>query len=352
MTNYITIVICGILILGGWEFNGELPVISGLVLITALSGYLYFKNKLSVVPPGFISYVVFIFILSVYEIAGKTGSFSLHFILLFSGGMLFWLISYNLNKDIGKKYVFILFLTVIFLVLSNLYNLIFNSGKYCYWCLIYPFSVNHNHIGDLIVLALLPGFDNFKLLPPVASNVLRITGGIILLLSRSRSALVSLTLATLYLLRGKLQKGTVVKITGLAALLFIVLSFTKGTLFSRIYYLQALYGFKISPLGVGMGNFSGISEMSANIVKGNNAFSMFVHNIALEVLAGVGIFALPFFVFLFQAIRSVIKNKSIDRYPQALFLALTVSFLLDSTYLSPTLMWLWMFFLGLSQSRN
>jgi O-antigen ligase len=102
-----------------------------------------------------------------------------------------------------------------------------------------------------------------------------------------------------------------------------------------------------------MGNFRIISLDSANHLWGMDTFSFIAHNIILEILTGMGIVGFSFLVWLVVILKDVWhNNRGKDIVYQALFVALGVNFLFDTTYIIPTMLWLWFASLGLSLSRK
>jgi hypothetical protein len=98
-----------------------------------------------------------------------------------------------------------------------------------------------------------------------------------------------------------------------------------------------------------MGNFREISKDPGNHILGFWGFSSVAHNIALEVLSGLGILGFVFVYWLYKVLSDLWSDKSKKNILyKSVFFALTVNFLFDSTYFIPTMLWLWFTTLGLS----
>lgn len=183
-------------------------------------------------------------------------------------------------------------------------------------------------------------------------------GLIILLISQSRSAYLALAVGFLVLTLGKnhlsITNSKFIKFSWIIlTVLFIIAGIDKTTVFSRLYFLQALYGLIQHPLGVGIGNFSNLSNHSIiNKFDGVTIVSQFTHDIALEILVGLGLFSTPFLIWLFEISVKLLKNlKQGASVYTAMFFALFANFLFIYTYFNPTMFWLWFISLGLAQSE-
>jgi hypothetical protein len=176
-----------------------------------------------------------------------------------------------------------------------------------------------------------------------------------LAISLSRSAYLALGVGIFYLfnklgLTNKYKKLYVLFII-LGALLFIYAAAFKSTLFARPYFEQVVWGLGKWPLGVGVGNFGLISKDPSapwwSEVASN--FSTLTHNVALEMVAGMGVLGLSFLGWLVYVLLDTIKNSRKALFT-AVFLAITSNFMFDTTYYIPTMIWLWFIFLGLAQT--
>ena len=134
-------------------------------------------------------------------------------------------------------------------------------------------------------------------------------------------------------------------------LLIILAAFKKTTLFSRPYFLQGIVGIYKYPLGVGVGNYKIITlDRTTNIFRATS-FSPMAHNIIIEIISGLGIFAISFIFWLVEVINYVFKkNNNNNNLWAAVFLGLSINFLFDFTYFIPTMVWLWLISLGFALS--
>jgi len=102
------------------------------------------------------------------------------------------------------------------------------------------------------------------------------------------------------------------------------------------------------PGGVGIGNFKTVS-FSFN----PETFSYSAHDLFLETLAELGWPGMALLVWAIYSVFKILGEKSEEGLiPRAIFLALTVNFLFDSTYKIPTMIWIWFLSLGLSGGKR
>ena len=135
-----------------------------------------------------------------------------------------------------------------------------------------------------------------------------------------------------------------------AAVLFI--SSGKSLLASRVYLVQSVLGLFNYPLGVGMGNFREISLSYFNAGGVLGFYSSYTHNIFLEAVSGVGIFALPLLIWGYVILKDlIIEKKNVNGW-KFLFLTLTVIFMFDFLYIIPAMFWLWLSALGILQRHE
>jgi hypothetical protein len=212
----------------------------------------------------------------------------------------------------------------------------------------------HYHVGDLWAFALVAligiGWNKFKL-----NNWLMIgLGSVFLVISNSRSALLSLALGLGYLFEKQINpsktKNTIkIFFFALLAGIFVFSSVGKTTLFDRPYFLQSIESFAKYPLGIGIGNFDRVSEVlqSENITN----TSIYTHNIFLEALSGVGIFAVIFLVLLTYLVWDILKYKGKGSVWGAFIVAMLTNFMFDTTYAIPGLVWILFMSIGVFQSQ-
>ena len=327
----------------------------GLGVSLAALAAAYFANgrKLNM-PKGHRSYLAFLAIILISFLVRGTGIEGQYFLTLFLAGGAFWLAFYNLEKAFGEKLInIILGLGIAFGALFVWYlgsGYVPEGG----WNL-YLFSTvyrNHNHLGDL--WALVEIVILYKLVKSRAWYwwVLGLAGIFFLAASLSRSAYVAFFAGAAYLAyREKwLQKFSKILIPALAApvLLFMIVGLFKTTLYSRLYFAQGILGAVKYPLGVGLGNFAKISNEIFFLDA--EAKASLAHNIVLEAVAGVGVFAVFFIFWLLSVLVDIVKRGNI--LYSALFIALTANFFFDTTYYIPAMIWLWFALLGLAQAKR
>lgn len=218
------------------------------------------------------------------------------------------------------------------------------------------FFKNNNHLGDFWAITLLLLFRNTKKVK--LNRFLVLLGVVIILISTSRSAYVSLAAGAIYLFfednfkkKEKSNKKLWISILVLV-LLFAATSIFKGAFFTRPYYLQSIRGFVEKPLGVGMGNFLEISRMMALRTSRPWEVAYLSHNIITEVLSGMGILSLSFIGWIVAVTYEVLKktNKNNIVYG-VVFVALLVNFQIDVMYAIPTTLWIFFLSLGFFQQR-
>ena len=136
---------------------------------------------------------------------------------------------------------------------------------------------------------------------------------------------------------------------GLMLVLTIIVLLTLKTPFR--YLLQGIVGIYKYPLGVGVGNYKIITlDRTTNIFRATS-FSPMAHNIIIEIISGLGIFAISFIFWLVEVINYVFKkNNNNNNLWAAVFLGLSINFLFDFTYFIPTMVWLWLISLGFALS--
>jgi O-antigen ligase len=342
---------------GGVGFENLLTEIVGVGLGIFLLLVVFFSSKRIEIPKGFSLYVAFLGFLCVSELLRKNLDAGLEYILLFTGGGLFWVSFYNLKEQTSKSLVYlILLLGGLFFVGAAWYQA-FDQSWSSPWGLIGPYTDVHHHLGDyflIVVLAVLWFMRRKTKLWHAATLIL---ASVVLFYSFSRSAYVGAFGAILFLiykgyfLKGRSKKKIVLGLLLVLGLIFISSAFLKETLFARPFFPQAILGIADNPLGIGMGNFTQISRNPAYHIWGMTGFSEIVHNIFLEVFVGTGIVGGVIFVlWFFKSTKGLFATKDdLTLFYCASFIGLTLNFLFDSTYLVPTLVWLWFVFLGFAQ---
>ncbi len=346
-----------ILFFGAIYFSDPYLHIIGF-LIALLILYTSFNKTTFKFPNSLVLYELFLIVLLLYQIIGMNSKYSLKFLLLFLSGGVFWIAFYNLKK-VNLKFItdLIIVLGLIYLGI-NIFNSIFYSSEFYYQSLIYQATLNHNHIGDYWVLVALISYSRFMEKKNKANIILLIISIMVIVISGSRSALLSLFVAGFYYIyKNKIiisKQFNYILFTGLI-LFFFYMSFGKTTIFSRLFLLLPIFEKKFNLFGLGMGNYYKFFQDIDESTKATVGFSSVAHNIVLEVITGIGIFSFTFIVWLISNLKEMFtlnfEHKSNYLFP-SLFLAMTINFMFDATYLIPTMFWLWLIFLGLLQSKN
>lgn len=186
-------------------------------------------------------------------------------------------------------------------------------------------------------------------------------GGFIVVLgviyaSQSRAALVGLLVGVWYVVKsqGKIRLSWWLKrvFWVLVMLVYFGFSLQKSIFNSRPYYIQALVGLWQHPLGVGLGNFGQISQTYSQ-GQWLSGYASIVHNIALEFVAGLGWLGWGFLVWLIVVFVKLEREGSKEQMVfRALLWALTVNFMLTSTYIIPSFVWVWFMLFGMAFSAD
>ena len=351
-----TLILLRILLFAGGFGNWYLVSIGGFLGAVALL-LINTRNSKFRLPPKFKLYILFLILFFANLFLSFDKDETLKFLLLFVSGGAFWILAYNLGKKLeGKFEKILIFLGLIFGLFYLIYTLFGLTPPAWGVFSFTSYERTHNHIGDLWALVLLVPIYKFlkgeknKLINYIVLGL----GLTFLAASLSRSAYVSLMVGISFIswklnVWGKYKKFLLF-LLGTLAILFISASLLKPTVGNRIYYLQSILGLYYYPLGVGVGNFSQISSQFSYSLPLLRPFSAYVHNIALEVLSGMGILGLVFIYWLYKVVRDVIFHPS-PLLASAIFLALFANFFFDRTYITPTMLWLWFISLGLAQKR-
>lgn len=333
----------------------SLPVIATFILLILLFS---FKKEGAIFPKGFFLYLIFLFFSAISIFWSVDKKESLRFLFIFISSGLFWIVAFKYKKELYLHFEKLL--VFLGLIYGLMFFVLVTTGASIPAWGIYSFTShyqNHNHIGDLWGAVLLVPVFNLLSKRGNFSNLLLLgTGLFFLLISLSRSAYLSfaVSLTFLFIKLGVLPKLRKVFIFALiiSAVLFIYASLVKPTFETRIYFIQALLGFRYYPFGVGLGNFSVISKMFEGPIFGLASYSIYVHNLALEAISGLGILGLSFVFWLFSAVEDIFKSSKQNIIFASVFIFLLVNFLFDRTYVIPSMLWLWFMALGFAQKSN
>lgn len=279
----------------------------------------------------------------------------LYYALTFEISIIYWLIFYNLEES--KKILTTLIysisgvVTAIYLAslvinpnvlkLSQLYFLDIPTGR-------------HFQVGNLWAFTLIMMASQIVNITNIKSILISMVGFVFIIIAQARSAYLALLVGFFNLkssegTQNKNQSKVSIMILIFISILFISSSINKSVFFSRPYFGQSIESFIKYPIGVGMGNFSKISLEYYNATKQSEKFSVYTHNIYLEALSGVGIFSIPFLVFIILSALDVLKHKTSW---SALYIAILVNFMFDTSYTIPGLIWIMFMTYGASQRES
>lgn len=349
--HLLTVVLTLLFIFSGLEESYFLPAFFGFLtsLFLLISTYLKDKKRLKI-PQTFYPFAVFLVTLFFYELAGEfRNKPGIYFMINFFSGGLFWIYFLNARKKISNSFI----RAVIFsgLILSILFPLALNFDiKYLRNAPIYSFGLfNHFHIGDYMALVLIISVWSYLKKKKMYFLLIILLSFYILTLSFSRSALVSCAVGFGFLfLRGKnkkLVKKYSKPLIFILIAVFLYFGSKKTILFTRPYYIQALWGIANYPFGLGIGRFGAVSADPGSHLFGLSGYASITFNIVLEVLSGMGVWGITFMVWFFYLIARFFQTKGNILFG-AIFLAITANFFFNNTYFTPTFVWVWFASLG------
>lgn len=345
------------LLMSGISREASILSILASVLAATLGLIIIYKMGAVTVPKNFWLMIVFVAILFISSFFAKDKTNPFSYTAIFTIGTIFWLIFYNI-KDGGKiLHNLILNLTLTYSVLY-LITKIFTLDTVPLSKLFFMESLasRHYHVGDLWSLALIliigKHWGKFSL----KTWILLDFGFLFLVLSNARSAYLSLIVGFVYLISRKFAGGDYKKLIPTVFLtliigLFIFASINKTTIFSRPYFLQSIESFSKYPIGVGMGNFKQIGLEYYNKTGDPLKFSLYTHNIILEALSGVGVFAVVLIIFLYSTVKQILMEKKKNIEWGAALLAILTNFMFDTTYTIPGMIWIMFIFIGIYNSK-
>lgn len=294
-------------------------------------------------PRGFALYGLVLGLMAITTLWSVDAPQSVWWLMLYTTGGVMWLSAFRQQKEVSMRLSnYILMLTAGFAGLWGMTQIIgrnflgFGSQSLVVWGSAFN---NHNHLGDLAALAMVVCLDKARQNRWWWLGVV-LLGGLVAM-SLSRSAYVILALGILI----RVREQRYLKLLMVLLLLGFVSSTTnKGIFSSRDYWIQAVMGVVVHPLGVGMGNFHVFSSDSQYQLGIFTGFSYVTHNITLDFMAGMGVLGLVMVAWLIVMLMEVMREKlSLNA---VMWLMLTLNFLLDSTYQIPTMVWLWFMLLG------
>lgn len=346
-----------VMIVGGVGGSDDLILIMGILVGLLGLVVAWLGGEKFVVPRGLVLFGVIVVMGLVSLLWSENATNTLSFSLLILGFMSWWWWMYTASKKYVK------YLPVILIGLGSVFGLIVIYNM----LFVEPYPVqpdsltgyaslyfNHIHIGDLWALALVVLLYARWPKKKYVRWVLMIIGLMMMAVSRSRSALAALLLGVFVLPPGKalsprIKRAVIIMSVGL----FLLLGSEKSILQSRPYLVQGVVGILYYPFGVGLGNFAIVSYDERTHLGMFSGYSNQAHSIVMEYMSGLGVLGL---LFVFWLLRELINNKPVRTSRRwlayVLFVVLTVNFLVDTTYMVPTMMWMWGGLLGLSQGRD
>lgn len=314
------------------------------------------KRKL-ILPKRFAFMVLFVLILQLYLILVPNKLNHFYYTAIMGEGLAYWFIFSNLKKGEVVLESFLIKLTLIYF-LFYIISIISNISLIKLSELIFTQEApnRHYYFGDLaaFTLTIIIGthWSSFR---PKHWLIIGLSF-LSLALSNTRSAYLSLAFGLFYIIskRGwgtKLKRIVTILLVGLIAGLFFFSSLNKTTLFSRPYFLQSIKAFPKHPMGVGMGNFKIIENELKNTGIDESSLSIYTHNLFLEALTGVGIFSIPFLIFLILLTKDLLKEK-LNIAQGALVIAILTNFLFDTSYTVPGFIWIFFMAIGAFQAKK
>lgn len=315
-------------------------------------GIYFSNNKVVLIPPGFFPLLAFTAILNLFPLFINETVNPLRYALNFNLGVLGYLFFYNHNQSFHLLTKSIKYLSFLYAGLYLL-SFVFPIELFKFAGFIFPQTDPTVHFN----LGLIWGF---YLLTEIAQKGMKVKPHLIIItlifaiVSFNRSVILGIILGLLYLANGEVNKIFTkwkVGFTLLGIIIFLFMGLSKTTVFNRPYFLQSIKVFFDNIWGVGMGNFGMVYDSILKGSSGSVQLSSYTHNLFTEVLVGVGLFSIPFFVFVFRSASFVVSNKNIKGLKAALIL-LTVSFMLDYTYAAGGFIWLFFGLLGDQGDRS
>lgn len=360
LDNLIILLLIALLFFGGLGvvvLEVKLCIFLVGILLIALS--VTRESKL-LMPKYFKLYLIYLLILAFSLLWARSRNSAIGYLVLYIDGGLFWLIFYNFPQQIKKLFLSgLIFLGFVF---GGIFIYTQVSGRIDVnaFNLISPvwYDSKHIHLGDYWMICLVFLYYFFMRERIVAKKiqllVLILAGFYFLIASSTRSALVGLGVGIFYLSYKKFFQKKYKKFSyaliAMLVLVFLWISSSRTTIFSRDYIVQGIVGVFNKPFGVGMGNFYVTSSNVKNQIFGLNQVSSVAHNLIIENVSGVGTLSLVFIIWFFLIIIDQLRQK-VNLY-NVLFLTLALNFMFDFTYAIPTIFCLWFAFLGLSQAKS
>ena len=100
-----------------------------------------------------------------------------------------------------------------------------------------------------------------------------------------------------------------------------------------------------------MGGFGVLLQENSSLLS-TFGYSSIADNILLDMIAGLGLLSIPFFVWLVTISKGLYISKSNNVEYKLFFVILTVNFMFNHIYVIPVILWMWFAALGLWQEKE
>ncbi len=294
------------------------------------------------IPPGFFSLLTFTALLNLFPFFINETVNPLRYALNFNLGVLGYLFFYNYNQSfhlITKSIKYLSFLYAGLYLLSFIFPI--ELAKFAFF--IFPQTDPTIHFN----LGLIWGF---YALTEVAQKGVKVKPHLIIItlvfavISFNRTVILGIILGLLYLANGEVSKIFTKWKVGFTLLSIIILLFmglSKTTIFNRPYFFQSIKVFFDNIWGVGLGNFGLVSSSTS-----------FAHSILLEIVSGLGIFSIPFVVWMFKVYKNLTTVGQENFFIKSVQLSTLVILLFTPNYIIFGFMWFWFLCIGIEEEES
>ncbi len=338
----------------------DMGIVAGAML--GLLAWIYNKYQLRL-PPYFWLYMGLAALVG-WDVMTRANPFTSpqFFSMVVSGG-LFWVAFYTVGRSLVIQRYYLSILLGLGWCFFGL--LVLNMGgvldKYqLYFGMIQPLTAEHHHLGVYWALLLIPVLSqlfekrvySWQLMVPAGLGIY------LMIMSQARSAFLGLIVGMIAyyyqeLKSAKSLERTAMKLAVVAAGLAIVGISVYKPIRSFYFYTPAVLNLLRQPFGSGMGQFEKVSSYYAYLYESGDFVTSSAHNLLLEMTTGLGWVGIIFGVWMVLSVRVALRAKPKGRDPfLAMYLALAAIFMVDPAYQIPTMYWVWMSTLGISQSRE
>lgn len=343
--------------------NHDVAVVAITIsLLASCMGFVYLLiiKRGILLPKYFFLMLIFVIVLQIYLFFIKNKLDPFLYASVFANGIFYWIIFYNLENGeslIKKAFIILAIFYSTLYFASRFFNTSFFKLASLYFEQGTMLKTGHYQFANLWTIVLTAIFAVYPRRYDLKNLLLICLGGFFLLISKSRIALLALSISLVYLFikrKSALKNQKLIKVFALISIvaLFIFFSTGKTTIFDRPYFLQSIESFTKYPVGVGMGNFKIITENFHQKKPDDTSISVYAHNLYLESLSGVGIFSIIFIVFLALIFKDVLKAGEGAMSWGAVLLAFLSIFMIDYTYTIPGIIWLFFMSLGVFQKKQ